>query len=130
MSIAVALMWENTWLRGLGLPGASKRPSPLCLGSRPPLAEQPRGLGRGLPLPPTAAVAPFVRFARGLGRPGGGRGCSERLREEPGEKWVQRGDHSLSHGLGVLPLPDQISFKFVVSLLLLPTQKTAKIKYL
>lgn len=39
--------------RGLAVPNGSKRPSPPCLGSRALLPEQPRGLGRGLPLPPS-----------------------------------------------------------------------------
>lgn len=84
----------------------------LCLGSR--LAEQPRGLGRG---------------HRCAHRPGRGRGCSERLSEEPGEaKRVQRGPRSSSHRLGVLLPPEQISFKVCHHLLFLPARKTAKIQ--
>lgn len=71
VSIAAALMRGNTCLPWPRSPKWFKVPSLLCLGSRPPLAEPPRGAGTGVPLPPQRCCAPPVRIARGLGRPGG-----------------------------------------------------------
>lgn len=101
---------------------------PRCLGSPPPLAEQPHGLGRGLPLPPP----PLLWSRLGTALPavwGGPEGT-------PRGSARSRGRRS---GSSEVPTPCSVGWEcfcprirslleFVISLLLLQTQKTAKMQ--
>lgn len=95
---AAALIWgDGIWLTRPRSSRGFKAPNPVVSGrgfwSRTAAGGAARWAGAADSPPPrcrgsallTTAVAPFVCIVGGLGRPRGGRGCSERFGEEPGE---------------------------------------------
>lgn len=130
---AAALIWgDSIGSRGLGLPGGSKRPTPLCLGEGfgpgPPLVGQ-RG---GLPIPPPPQLPGQCPPNHGCGPVRLHRRRARAARRGPGvlrkaqrgaargeaavlpyaaALRVRRGARSLPHGLELVLPPDRIAFK-------------------